>query len=672
MRVLLLCSLVLTLACSAASAPAPVADPVTAEVVSSDSAPLRFAVRDGNLDNHFYRDDEVATHVLLRSGHAPRLIASFPAGNTGLGVWMRAEGSAALELDGELEPARGTGMLRGVAADITFDQPMVITRAALGSVRHLRDVNGGQRLPREVEATTAADARSFRVARASLSREHYYELTLLAGEGTVFEQVEHGLVRVVPPAGSPGRLRATFLHDHAPLTPIPLDALLTEHAAPLPAERRALAFLAYEEKLLAGSWRFLTYFGRDTLLSTRLLLPVLRPVAVEGALGSVLDRLDDAGEVAHEEDIGDFAAWRRMSEGEEPSEEPVYDYVMVDDDFMIAPLLVTYLTERPVGAVRAQAFLARETPGGQSYVDAVRSNLEFVLAAAAPFAKEPVAKNLVPLRDQVGDWRDSLEGLGGGVYSYSVNAVLVPAALDAAAALYGMEPWRDDAKAMEAARLAAAWKKAPDLFRVEVPVAEARTRTIAYADQYGIPRASRPEITEPFVFWAVSLRADGTPVRVVHSDIGFELLFGKPEPADLDRMARIVEAPLPLGLRTPLGAVVAHSAFVPDAALAQTFSPDNYHGAVIWSWQQALLAAGLQRQLDRTDLPAETRARLTSAQKALWEVIEANAAQRASEYWSWQIRDGRYELFRPGQGQDHESNAAQLWSTVYLAVQPPR
>ncbi len=76
---------------------------------------------------------------------------------------------------------------------------------------------------------------------------------------------------------------------------------------PTPTARNALTFLSYKEKFLAGSWRFNTYFGRDTLMSVRLLMPALTPEAVEAGLGAVLTRLSPQGEVAHEEDIGEFA-----------------------------------------------------------------------------------------------------------------------------------------------------------------------------------------------------------------------------------------------------------------------------------------------------------------------------------------------------------------------------
>jgi len=56
-----------------------------------------------------------------------------------------------------------------------------------------------------------------------------------------------------------------------------------------------------------------------------------------------------------------------------------------------------------------------------------------------------------------------------------------------------------------------------------------------------------------------------------------------------------------------------------------------------------------------------------------WAVIDQARALRTSELWSWSYAGGRYraEPFgRPGADVD-ESNAAQLWSTVFLGLAPP-
>jgi len=130
--------------------------------------------------------------------------------------------------------------------------------------------------------------------------------------------------------------------------------------------------------------------------------------------------------------------------------------------------------------------------------------------------------------------------------------------------------------------------------------------------------------------------------------------------------------PFPAGLMTDVGMVVANAAFA-GQALQPQFGPDRYHGAVIWSWQQALMVAGLARQRRRADLPPSTLAILARAEQTLWPAIQSTRAHGNSELWSWRYESGRYHMqpFGPGCATADESNAAQLWSTVYLALSPP-
>jgi glycogen debranching enzyme len=174
-------------------------------------------------------------------------------------------------------------------------------------------------------------------------------------------------------------------------------------------------------------------------------------------------------------------------------------------------------------------------------------------------------------------------------------------------------------------------------------------------------------------FHALALDGAGKPLPVMHSDEGFALLFAKPDAAHLELAVTSSLRPFPAGLLTGVGMVVANPAFAP-AALQSGFSRNAYHGTVVWSWQQALFAAGLERQLHRTDLTPELRSHLQQAQRLLWGAIAATQAQRNSELWSWNFTGGRYVVnaFGAEAADADESNAAQLWSTVYLAVQPPR
>ncbi len=93
---------------------------------------------------------------------------------------------------------------------------------------------------------------------------------------------------------------------------------------------------------------------------------------------------------------------------------------------------------------------------------------------------------------------------------------------------------------------------------------------------------------------------------MIHSDFGFELLFGRPEPAELEAAVTALMRPFPAGLLTPVGVVVANPVYAAPAIQGK-LTRSAYHGTVIWSWQQAVLAAGLRRQLQRQDLPSRSR-----------------------------------------------------------------
>jgi hypothetical protein len=93
----------------------------------------------------------------------------------------------------------------------------------------------------------------------------------------------------------------------------------------------------------------------------------------------------------------------------------------------------------------------------------------------------------------------------------------------------------------------------------------------------------------------------------------------------------------------------------------------------VWSWQQALLAAGVDRQLKRGDLRPELRLKLKRAQTFLWKTIHQTNDWKNSELWTWTEKNGRMIPFPYGQGAGHHtaSNADQLWSLVYLGLNDP-
>ncbi|WP_341209576.1 hypothetical protein [uncultured Sphingomonas sp.] len=649
---------------------------------------LAYRLVEGQNLNAFVRDGQVAAHLLLRNGSDPRILVAFPAGNSGVGLWFAP---LARPTTWRLEQApRPTTLadakgrpLYGLATTASLDAPRLeIRQAVLSNVRFLRDYQSVGRFPPDVAAPMRLEGRTIVFARDRIDGAPGYRLAVEVLNGRIDGQA------IVAGADGRIRLRIVAASGEAPLTGLTRAELLNDRAADDAGARNALRFLSYREKFLAGSWRFDTYFGRDTLMAVRLLMPVLRGPAVEAGLGAVLARLNEAGEVAHEEGIGEFALIDRRQHDQPGGTAATLDYGMVDDDYMLAPVAATYLLDHAAPAA-ARAFLARPVasegrPGQREVAGALLvRNLRFVLGQAGPFAAAPGWQRLIAIKPGrlTGEWRDSEEGLGRGRYAYDVNAALVPAALDAVvrlrrAGLLDAYLGAADRAALDRARSAArVWRtRAPNLFKVTVSAAAAAPRISAYAATLGVPAA--PAIAalddRPLVYHALSLDDQGRPVPILNSDEGFALLFDDPAPADLATYVEALMRPFPAGLMTDVGLLVANPALATPEVQAR-FTPAAYHGAVVWSWQQALFAAGLERQLRRTDLPPATRQVLVKAQAVLWRAIEATRATRSSELWSWAFEKGRYRVVPFGAGKQDvdESNAAQLWSTVYLAVQPP-
>jgi glycogen debranching enzyme len=658
------------------------ASALCAWALAAAAAPLRFSIPEGRLRNEFFREGPVAAHLVLRSGPAARLLVAFPAGNSGTALWLDAASEFSWgpvrNLDAVERPATGGGVLRGISAEIAATGgPVSLRRTLLGSVRTLREFEHSGRVPAGVETAPERAGRTLAWERRRLDGHagYYFAIELL--DGSFSGGGELPLV-LSPVRGGALRLRITALTGETPLVPLGQGELVSSSASD-PQLRQVLEFLSYEDKLLAGSWRFDTYFGRDTLMSLLLLAPVLRPGLAEAGLQAVLDRLSPAGEVAHEEDIGEFAILRRIAVHEPPDAAPFYDYRMIDDDFMLAVAAASYLLDTVGERKRAVEFLARGQDSARSNGSILARNLRFVVASAAPFARDPGWRHLVALKhgETAGNWRDSEAGLGGGRYPYDVNGVLVPAALAAVTRLANsglLDPFLDEATAADlrqAGAMAAVWRReAPPLYDFRVAHATARAAIGAYSTVAGVDPgpAMRALGCDGLRFRALALDAGGQAVPILNSDEAFALFLLDPDPAEVARIASTLTRPFPAGLMTGAGLLVSNPAFAP-AALQPAFGRTRYHGTVVWSWHQALLRAGLDRQLARRDLPQKVRDRLENALAQLRAVMSSSRELRGSELWSWSYAHGRYwaQPFGQGHADETESNAAQLWSTVQLA-----
>lgn len=662
---------------------------------SAAAAPVdrsfHFQVSQGPYLNYFLRDGDVTAHVVLRSGSEPRLVVAFPAGNSGDGLWFEpGPGTAQWQLETAPRAATGTDAHGRRLYGTQFEASIPVAsltphQAVLSNIRVLRDYDQYREkyapVLSQVTAPMTASPNTLSWARDRLDGAPGYQLRLHVVDGTVTGGRSLA-------AGSDGRIRVrvTALTGDAPLTPLSGKALLDGNTAALPSARDTLTFLSYREKFLGGSWHFDTYFGRDTLISMMLLMPVLAPDATESGLRSVLARLDAQGQVAHEESLSEYAVMQHRREGIN-SDAPIFDYNMIDENYLLAPMAARYLLDDARGAARAAGYVHQPTASGGAGSAQVTNgqalvrNLRLVVSTAAAFAHDPRWENLVRLRDgaKAGEWRDSDTGIGGGRYPYDVDAILVPAALDATARLVGSGALDSVLTAEDRAALSAAageaqvWhQRVRPLFAVTVDAAHARSAIEAYAAKVGVPaQPALAALNGPVVFPAVALDAAGKPIPVLHSDDSFDMLYGNPAPDVLDREVTAMTRPFPLGLQTGAGLVVANPAFA-SAGLQAQFTSHDYHGTVVWSWVQAMLASGMHKQLQRNDLPQPVRDRLQAAQRTVWQGIDAASAMRDSELWSWRYDNGYHATaFGADRADAAEADAAQLWSTVYLAVRPP-
>ncbi len=301
---------------------------------------------------------------------------------------------------------------------------------------------------------------------------------------------------------------------------------------------------------------------------------------------------------------------------------------------------------------------------------------------------------MVALKENVpvGQWRDSDQGIAYGRVAFDVNAALVPGALEAAVALYAR--FGREKNRAEAERILAQWQEIEELFRIDIALAAARENVADYATTVEVTDTSaqlEADQGSMYSYYGIALDGAGDPLPVMHTDHGFVMEFARPSAEYLARVAATISNDFPAGLMSPVGVMVANPALAaPDTmvtnpgdpsdpkddtlvALRDIFDNSQYHGTVVWSWQQAMLASGIRRQIERDDLDEETVTALEEAECVLWQTIDAAEEVRAGELWSWVPAEGapEYRAFGFNRNDVDESNAVQLWSTVYLVVKPP-
>lgn len=642
------------------------------------SSDVNIRVDEAKSSHILYRKNLVAAHVNVVSGKQSRLLVAFPAGNSGVAVWLESpKGENNFDWARPPETSRGLGSVQAVTFEVRASQDeLVINQAVLGGLRFIREWDIDKTKPVEIQETAELTSPNvLKLNRPSLDGKTYFRMLITVKNGLVNRSPEGRLSFTSAQAGQPLHLSITAISSEKPLTPIPADRMLTKAAINATPDReiQMLSFLLYKEKFLAGSWTYLTYFGRDTLLTLRFLMNSLTPEATESMLGAVVNRLREDGDVAHEEEIGDYASWKSHVKGEGFVSTPRYDYKMIDDDFLFPIILSRYVEGADHG--RLKSFLAHKTDSGRTYREAILANLELVEKKTESFSRRPIWRNLIALPNgqNDGNWRDSQMGAGFGRYFYDVNVALVPAALRAAGKLRAAAEFGvvDESKTLELMHNAATWElQAPRFFRVEVPSATAAARADQYMKHQNLRVPATP--THPVAFNGVSLDEKGRVIPVMHSDEGFLLLFNEPSEEILLEVAEKLMTPFPFGLQSDIGMIVANPAFSPEK-MQKFFTPRHYHGTVVWSWQQAMMAAALRRQIERKDLTHFTRDKLEVAEIRLWEMISRTQRYRTSELWTWRTERGgmAYAAFGHNEGDHAESNPNQGWSHAYIGVRPP-
>lgn len=593
--------------------------------------PVTQYLTDGPYSDYFYSDCHTASTVVVTSPLSssnltiigPRLLVAWPAGNSGAVAFFAprngvngtlaielVNGSATQPLSGVYEPASSeslTGYPRvGISTLVRLNSSAILTLPILGSVRTMRDFIEGPSLlvPNIQNAVRFSDFGSdgAELSRVWLDNKTSTQLSFQPFNGSSDVKINNRTLEF-----DAGTYNFTATFDYPQSTQLNASAVLNPQSQSLiqqdPDQTTSLSFLSYTQKLLAGSWRFLTYFGRDSMISLLLTNDILsegQGGAVEAVIGAVLERLNRTdGSACHEETIGDYATYLNEQDNI-TSTAPSYDYKMIDTDLYLPVTMQNYFIGSSVGRSRRDPFLATQATinpknAGLSYKDLALISAEKIMNVTDAFAQPggQTETNLLHLKQGqvVGQWRDSTYGIGGGRIPYDVNTALAPAALRAIAALSaaGLFPEHPD-WATTAATNAKVWEDSTlAFFAVDVPAAQARSLVANYTTTTGLGFPSRTdEITSDVHYHALARQGnnDQDTVEVMNTDDCFRhFLLNTTDQAQLtafvNQTANNILRPFPAGLSTPVGLLVAKTAYGGAPVYAANWSNNAYQGTVV-------------------------------------------------------------------------------------------
>ncbi len=332
-----------------------------------------------------------------------------------------------------------------------------------------------------------------------------------------------------------------------------------------------------------------------------------------------------------------------------------------------------------------------------TYRDLARISANKIVTTSAPFAapENQNRDNLIHLKsgEIVGEWRDSTYGIGGGRIPFDVNTALVPAALRSIARLSTAGLLDFNATLVD--EYAQIWEDSTlEFFEVSIPLETAQALVENYTSTSETPGlASQSETIDADVtFYALALDGNNnlSQVAVMNTDTCFHLfLLNTTNQTQLtsfiNATANSVRRRFPAGLMTDVGVLVANPAYGGQAIYAANWTTNAYHGTVVWSWQLAMMAKGLELQLARCHSPSSVPhfcndtsvyGNVRTAYNALWDTIDANEQHLSTEVWSWTYDAGadKFDYIDlgavppPAGVSPTESNIVQLWSLTFLAV----
>jgi hypothetical protein len=536
------------------------------------------------------------------------------------------------------------------------------------------------RLTPSLTATRTASRWTIRATQPSLDGKNRLWLNLSGDARRSRGTLANRVLTIRPLVAEPLDIRVEIATDAPALHPLTREAIFnpaflrfadSAKSPRIEREIRGFELLSSREKLMAGLPNYATYFGRDMLMTALLMQPIWSDTMDEHVIAAALAKLNPDGEVSHEEALGGQAIRENAARYLKQPDPAILrnlqavreNYFMVDDDFQLPVVAGRYLANPAVPNDRKRQFLAR-------WREPLIKNLTYVLRQTAPYAREPVATNLVSFhRDDdgwwhPGSWRDSRVGYAGGRFAFDVNVVWVPAALRGIGAIDSTLRSLGLAGVPEAGNVAlaaATWSGTARHFEVALAPPEVETRI--RAKLASLPAAERVYWEQVLIrggfprdtlrFLAVSLDSAGQPIPVMSTDPAMWLLLENLSPERQALVLRPFTLPYPVGLFVDgLGPLAANDAYA-SPAVWQMFEHDLYHSPrVVWGREVNVLLMSLARRGSSTPL--------------LDAVVNAvdRSGFRHAELWSYEISGGALRPVRYGTGSD-----VQLWSLTDLAVQ---